>query len=331
MDFSQLIARKHSRWRRTITWMVAALLIVSAVYLMVGEVFITPFGELTSLHEQLITQLRLPRLLAAIAIGASLAVSGAVLQVLLGNVLAEPGVLGISGGASVMMVILLFFVPVLATPIGFMVAAVIGAMLFTFLIVTMTRALRLTTTRLLLVGVALGILASSVVTWAFYFSDDMSLRILMYWLMGSIGGASWYQHILTIVTLPVMIWLCCQGSMLDKLMMGETHAKQLGLDVEAIRWKLILAVSVLVGGAVALGGVISFVGLVVPHLLRLALGSENRYLVPISALAGATLLVFADIVARTALDAAELPLGVVTTTIGAPIFVWMLVKNHDAR
>ncbi|ROV59482.1 vitamin B12 ABC transporter permease BtuC [Vibrio ponticus] len=331
MEFSQLIARKNLRWRRTITWMVATLLIVSTVYLMVGEVFITPFSELTPLHEQLITQLRLPRLLAAIAIGASLAVSGAVLQVLLGNVLAEPGVLGISGGASVMMVILLFFFPMLATPIGFMVAAVVGAMLFTLLIVTMTRVLRLTTTRLLLVGVALGILASSVVTWAFYFSDDMSLRILMYWLMGSIGGASWYQHVLTLVTLPVMIWLCCQGSILDKLMMGETHAKQLGLDVEAIRWKLILAVSVLVGGAVALGGVISFVGLVVPHLLRLALGSENRYLIPISALAGATLLVFADIVARTALDAAELPLGVVTTTIGAPIFVWMLVKNHDAR
>lgn len=331
MDFTQLIARKNQRWQRTILWMLAALLIVSSVYLMVGELFINPFGELSSLQQQLITQLRLPRLLAALAIGASLAVSGAVLQVLLGNVLAEPGVLGISGGASVMMVILLFFFPLLATPVGFMVAAVAGAMLFTLLLVSLTKALRLTTTRLLLIGVALGILASSIVTWAFYFSDDMSLRILMYWLMGSIGGASWYQHVLTLVIVPVVIWLCCQGTILDKLMMGETHAKQLGLDVESIRWKLILAVSVLVGGAVALGGVISFVGLVVPHLLRLALGSENRYLLPISAIAGATLLAFADIIARTALDAAELPLGVVTTTLGAPIFVWMLVKNHDAR
>lgn len=331
MKFAQLIARKHLRWQRTIGWMVAALIVISAIYLMVGELFINPLGDLSTLEQQLITQLRLPRLLAAIAIGASLAVSGAVLQVLLGNVLAEPGVLGISGGASVMMVLLLFFLPAFATPLGYMIAAVIGAMLFTLILVAMTRAMRLTTTRLLLIGVALGILASSVVTWAFYFSDNMSLRTLMYWLMGSIGGASWYQHALTLMTLPVMIWLCCQGSTLDKLMMGETHAKQLGLDVESIRWKLILAVSVLVGGAVALGGVISFVGLVVPHLLRLALGSENRYLIPISALAGASLLAFADIVARTALDSAELPLGVVTTTIGAPIFVWMLVKNHDVR
>ncbi|MBA5762976.1 vitamin B12 ABC transporter permease BtuC [Vibrio sp. 404] len=331
MEFTQLIARKHLRWQRTIGWMVAALIMISGIYLMVGELFINPFGSLSALEQQLITQLRLPRLFAALAIGASLAVSGAVLQVLLGNVLAEPGVLGISGGASVMMVMLLFFLPALATPVGYMIAAVIGAMLFTLLLVTLTRVLRLTTTRLLLIGVALGILASSVVTWAFYFSDDMSLRILMYWLMGSIGGASWYQHVLTLFTLPVMIWLCCQGSLLDKLMMGETHAKQLGVDIESVRWKLILAVSILVGGAVALGGVISFVGLVVPHLLRLALGTENRYLIPISALAGASLLAFADIVARTALDSAELPLGVVTTTIGAPIFVWMLVKNHDAR
>lgn len=331
MEFTQLLARKHKRWQRTIGWVIFALIIISSLYLMVGELFINPLGSLSSLEQQLITQLRLPRLLAAIAIGASLAVSGAVLQVLLGNVLAEPGVLGISGGASVMMVLLLFFLPAFATPIGFMLAAILGALAFTLLLVIMTRALRLTTTRLLLVGVALGILAGAVVTWAFYFSDDLSLRILMYWLMGSIGGTSWYQHILTLVMIPVLIWLCCKGGLLDKLMMGETHAKQLGIDVESMRWKLILAVSVLVGCTVALGGVISFVGLVVPHLLRLALGSENRYLLPISALTGALLVVFADLIARTALSAGELPLGVVTTSIGAPIFIWMLVKNHDSR
>ncbi|KII75786.1 vitamin B12 ABC transporter permease BtuC [Vibrio renipiscarius] len=331
MEFTQLLVRKHKRWQQTIAWVAVSLVIISGIYLMVGELFINPFETLSSLEQQLIHQLRLPRLLSAVAIGASLAVSGAVLQVLLGNVLAEPGVLGISGGASVMMVLLLFFLPAYATPIGFMVSAVFGAMVFTLLLVVMTRALRLTTTRLLLVGVALGILSGAVVTWAFYFSDDLSLRILTYWLMGSIGGASWYQHVLTLVMIPVIIWLCCQGALLDKMMMGETHAKQLGIDVESVRWKLILGISILVGGAVALGGVISFVGLVVPHLLRLALGSENRYLLPISALSGAVLVVFADLIARTALDAAELPLGVVTTTIGAPIFIWMLVKNHDAH
>ncbi|WP_099609161.1 vitamin B12 ABC transporter permease BtuC [Vibrio coralliilyticus] len=331
MELSELLSRRHQRWKRYFIVILSALVLFSATHLMVGEVFIFPFSELSSLQQQLITQLRLPRLLAAIAIGASLAVSGAVLQVLLGNVLAEPGVLGISGGASVMMVIVLFFLPALATPIGFMIAAVIGALVFTLLLVSMAKIMRLTTTRLLLVGVALGILTGAIVTWAFYFSDDLSLRQLMYWLMGSIGGASWYHHVLTLTLVPVLAWLCMTGKTLDKLMMGELHAKQLGVDVEAVRWKLILAVSILVGGAVALGGVIGFIGLIVPHLLRLALGSENRYLLPISALSGAMLLVFADIIARVALESAELPLGVVTTTIGAPVFIWMLVKHHDSR
>ncbi|MFN3014421.1 vitamin B12 ABC transporter permease BtuC [Vibrio coralliilyticus] len=331
MELSELLSRRHQRWKRYFIVILSTLVLFSATHLMVGEVFISPFSELSSLQQQLITQLRLPRLLAAIAIGASLAVSGAVLQVLLGNVLAEPGVLGISGGASVMMVIVLFFLPALATPIGFMVAAVIGALVFTLLLVSMAKIMRLTTTRLLLVGVALGILTGAIVTWAFYFSDDLSLRQLMYWLMGSIGGASWYHHVLTLTLVPVLAWLCMKGKTLDKLMMGELHAKQLGVDVEAVRWKLILAVSILVGGAVALGGVIGFIGLIVPHLLRLALGSENRYLLPISALSGAMLLVFADIIARVALESAELPLGVVTTTIGAPVFIWMLVKHHDSR
>ncbi|NOH61492.1 vitamin B12 ABC transporter permease BtuC [Vibrio sp. RE88] len=331
MELSQLLSRRHQRWKRYFIVILSALVLFSATHLMVGEVFISPFSELSSLQQQLITQLRLPRLLAAIAIGASLAVSGAVLQVLLGNVLAEPGVLGISGGASVMMVIVLFFLPALATPVGFMIAAVIGALVFTLLLVSMAKVMRLTTTRLLLVGVALGILTGAIVTWAFYFSDDLSLRQLMYWLMGSIGGASWYHHVLTLALVPVLVWLCMKGKTLDKLMMGELHAKQLGVDVEAVRWKLILAVSILVGGAVALGGVIGFIGLIVPHLLRLALGSENRYLLPISALSGAMLLVFADIIARVALESAELPLGVVTTTIGAPVFIWMLVKHHDSR
>ncbi|WP_165311168.1 vitamin B12 ABC transporter permease BtuC [Vibrio ziniensis] len=331
MDFNQLMLHKQQRWKRAGYFLLAVLLFASAVYLMVGEIFISPLRSLDDLETRLVLDLRLPRLLAAMMIGAALAVSGATLQVLLGNVLAEPGIIGISGGASVAMVILLFFFPAIASPEAFMVSAIIGALLFTLLLVFVANAMRLTTTRLLLVGVALGILSGSVVTWAFYFSDELSLRQLMYWLMGSIGGASWYQHTLTLIALPIMIWLLFQGSVLDKLMLGETHAKQLGVDINKIRWKLIVAVSVLVGAAVALGGVIGFVGLVVPHLLRLALGSENRMLLPLSALCGALLMVLADMVARLALDSAELPLGVVTTTIGAPIFIWMLVKNHDSR
>ncbi|EJN6826154.1 vitamin B12 ABC transporter permease BtuC [Vibrio cidicii] len=330
MEFHQLIDHKQQRWQKTLILVALLLLLLSAIYLMVGEVFLSPFTSLSSFELKLLVDLRLPRLIAALAIGAALAVSGATLQVLLGNVLAEPGVLGISGGASLAMVIAMFFLPTMPTPSVFMISAILGALVFTLLLVGMARAMLLSTSRMLLVGVALGILSGAAVTWAFYFSDDLSLRQLMYWLMGSIGGASWHHHLVTLVLLPVLLWLCLQGKVLDKLMLGETHAAQLGLDVHKIRWQLILAVSVLIGCAVALGGIISFVGLVVPHLLRLAFGSENRFLLPLSALAGAALLVFSDIGARTLLDSAELPLGVLTTTIGAPVFIWMLLRSQDA-
>lgn len=331
MHFRQLIQHKQRRWYYASWLMVIALLLSSVVYAMVGEVWIWPFSSHSPLEQQLLVELRLPRLLAVILIGSALALSGATLQVLLGNVLAEPGILGISGGASVAMVVVLFFMPMLATPPIFMAAAVIGSLLFTLLLVLVAKARRLSTTRLLLVGVALGILSGAVVTWAFYFSDNLNLRQLMYWLMGSVSGVSWYQHGLSLFLLPVMFWLIFQGRKLDKLMLGEIHAKQLGIDVLALRWKLILAVSILVGVSVALGGVIGFVGLVVPHLLRLLLGSENRMLLPLSAVGGALLLVFADILARLLLEAAELPLGVVTTSLGAPIFIWMLIRNHDSN
>lgn len=330
IDLQALIDNKRRIWRYALVGILSLLIVISVVYLIIGAITINP---LTAGHfeQQLLWELRLPRLLCAMIIGAALAASGATLQVLLGNVLAEPGIIGISGGASVAMVVLMFFVPQFATPFGYMSSAMVGALVFTLLFTSIAKRLRLPTTKMLLVGVALGILCGAAVTWAFYFSDDLSLRQLMYWLMGSIGGATWAQLTIIVITLPTLVWLLCQGSLLDRLSMGEVHARQMGLNVHTIRLRLIFAIAVLVGSSVALGGVISFVGLVVPHLIRLTLGSTNRFLLPMSALLGAFMIVCADMVARIALDAAELPLGVVTTTIGAPIFIWMLLKQHDSR
>ncbi len=331
MNVNQLILNKQRRWKNCFILSAVLLFIFCLCYLSIGEVFISPFNYSEPLNHMLLLELRLPRMLAALAIGSALAISGASLQVLLGNSLAEPGVLGISGGASLAMVAVLFFLPGVPSPETSMLAAIAGSLVFTFLIVGLARSLKLSTPRLLLVGVALGILTGAVVTWAFYFSDDMNMRVLMYWLMGSISGTGWHQHTLTLFIIPIIFWICLQGGKLDKLMVGETHAKQLGVDIDKLRWRLILAVSLLVGMSVALGGIISFVGLVVPHLLRLFFGTENKYLLPMSAVTGAWLLVFSDILARILLDSAELPLGVVTTTIGAPFFIWMLLKNHDLR
>lgn len=328
MLLNDLLVRRQARWRIGFITAVIALVIASFLGLSVGEIFIWPWSAQTGLEQQLLIQLRLPRLLAAMAVGASLAASGAVLQVLLGNPLAEPGVLGISGGASLALVILLFVLPFAPTPILMMIAAMAGALLFTLVLVGLSRRKRVSTARLLLIGVALGILSGAAVTWAFYFSDDLNLRLLMYWLMGSVAGVSWQQLVLLLFILPVLLWLCLQGQKLDLLMLGEHQAKQLGLDVEASRWRLILVVSLLVGSSVALAGVIGFIGLVVPHLIRLALGTENRYLLPLSAICGALLLALADTLARVMLPAAELPVGVVITSLGAPVFIWMLMRSQ---
>ncbi|MDV5168501.1 vitamin B12 ABC transporter permease BtuC [Photobacterium rosenbergii] len=328
MLLNDLLVRRQARWRIGFVTAVIALIIASFLGLSVGEIFIWPWAAQTGLEQQLLIQLRLPRLLAAMAVGASLAVSGAVLQVLLGNPLAEPGVLGISGGASLALVILLFVLPFAPTPILMMLAAMAGALLFTLVLVGLSRRKRVSTARLLLIGVALGILSGAAVTWAFYFSDDLNLRLLMYWLMGSVAGVSWQQLVLLLFVLPVLLWLCLQGQKLDLLMLGEHQAKQLGLDVDASRWRLILVVSLLVGSSVALAGVIGFIGLVVPHLIRLALGTENRYLLPLSAICGALLLALADTLARVMLPAAELPVGVVITSLGAPVFIWMLMRSQ---
>lgn len=303
------------------------LLLSISIALFWGDLSFFDPNTSSDLASQVLLELRLPRVLTCLLIGAALAISGASLQVLLANPLAEAGMLGISGGASMAMVLTLFIFPNLFDGLGQFLPAIIGALGITFILVTSSHYFRLSTSRLLLIGVAFGIISGAVVTWAFYFSDNLNLRLLMYWLMGSVGSVTWQQLGLSVLMLPCMAFLILQSKKLDYLMLGEEGAKQLGVDVLRMRWQLILVISILVGFSVALAGVISFVGLVVPHFVRLWIGYENKYVLPFSAVLGAGLLVFSDVIARFALPSAELPLGVVTTTLGAPIFIWMLLKS----
>ncbi|MDU5687324.1 MAG: vitamin B12 ABC transporter permease BtuC, partial [Kluyvera cryocrescens] len=185
----------------------------------------------------------------------------------------------------------------------------------------------LSTSRLLLAGVALGIICSALMTWAVYFSTSFDLRQLMYWMMGGFGGVDWQQLWLMVALLPVMVWTCLQSKPLNLLALGETSARQLGVPIALWRKLLVMATGWLVGVSVALAGAIGFIGLVVPHMLRLCGLTDHRVLLPACALAGASTLLFADIVARLALSAAELPIGVVTATLGAPVFIWLLLKS----
>ncbi|MDP5253471.1 MULTISPECIES: vitamin B12 ABC transporter permease BtuC [unclassified Vibrio] len=330
-------AQRHRRRQRQFLCVISVLVLAMMyLYLASGEVWVSPFSVLhsqntTGLAETLLWEIRLPRLLSALLVGASLAVSGACLQVLLGNALAEPGVLGISGGASVLMVMVMLCFPQFNQPWALMMCAVLGALLFTLILLGISRRYRMSTSRLLLVGVALGILSSAGMTWGFYFSDQHSLRQLIYWLMGSLSGSSWSYLWVSLLMFPALCWLLCQGHALDQWTMGEQHARQLGLATDRLRWRLIIAVAVLVGGAVAIAGIVSFVGLIVPHLVRLLCGAQHRFVLLCSALGGALLVGLSDLGARTLLESAELPLGVVTTSLGAPVFIWMLMKHYDHR
>ncbi len=265
------------------------------------------------------------RTLAVLLVGAALALSGAVMQALFENPLAEPGLLGVSNGAGVGLIaaVLLGQGQLPGWALG--LCAIAGALIITLILLRFARR-HLSTSRLLLAGVALGIICSALMTWAIYFSTSFDLRQLMYWMMGGFGGVDWQQSWLMIALIPVLIWICCQSQPLNMLAL-ETSARQLGLPLWFWRNLLVIATGWMVGVSVAMAGAIGFIGLVIPHILRLCGLTDHRVLLPGCALAGAIALLLADVVARLTLASAELPIGVVTATLGAPVFIWLLLKS----
>ncbi|VEA65431.1 Vitamin B12 import system permease protein BtuC [Serratia plymuthica] len=324
--FSLLLQNQRTRDKRHL-WLLTLGVAVAFVFsLSAGDVWLWPSQWLSEPAQLFVWQLRLPRAMAVMLVGASLAVAGAVMQALFENPLAEPGLLGVANGAGVALVLTVLLGNGLL-PVALMsLSAIVGALIMTFLLLSFARRRRLTNARLLLVGVALGIVCSAVMTWAVYFSSSLDLRQLMYWMMGGFGGVDWRQKWLVLALLPVVLWLCCQGKALNFMVLGEIQARQLGLSLHLWRNLLVLAIGWLVGVSVALAGVIGFVGLVIPHMLRLSGLTNQRYLLPGCALAGGGVLLAADVVARITLLSAELPIGVVTATLGAPLFIWLLTR-----
>ncbi|WP_240775681.1 vitamin B12 ABC transporter permease BtuC [Nissabacter sp. SGAir0207] len=324
--FTQLLAQQRRHDARRLGLLSLLLLVGVVLSLSAGDSWIGPAHWWEPTSRLFVWQIRLPRALAVMLTGAALAMAGAVMQSLFENPLAEPGLLGVANGAGVALVLALF-IGQGALP-GWLVSlsAVAGALLVTFLLLMVARRRLLSNARLLLVGVALGIVGSAIMTWAVYFSTELDLRQLMYWMMGGFGGVDWQQGWLMLALVPVVLWLAGQGRALNLLALGAIPARQLGLDVALWRNLLVLAVGWLVGVSVALAGVIGFVGLVIPHILRLCGLTDQRRLLPGCALAGAGILLLADVLARVVLPAAELPIGVVTATLGTPVFIWLLVR-----
>ncbi|MEH2920820.1 vitamin B12 ABC transporter permease BtuC [Samsonia erythrinae] len=325
--YRQLKQRQRRRDRRSLTLLLAFLLLTLFISLCAGERWIWPTAWLDEAQQLFIWQLRLPRTLAVLLVGASLAMSGAVMQAVFDNPLAEPGLLGVANGAGVALVLTVLLGQGLLPVWTLSLSAIIGALLITFLLLHFARR-PISNPRLLLIGIALGIICSAVMTWAVYFSTSLDLRQLMYWMMGGFSGIDWRHGWLMLALLPLLLWLSRQGAVLNGLTLGEIQARQLGIPVYRWRTILVLIMGVLVGLSVALAGIIAFIGLVIPHMLRLCGLTDQRYLLTGCALAGGGVLLLADTVARVALSAAELPIGVVTATLGSPWFIWLLLRNR---
>lgn len=314
--------RQNIRWLLCLSVLMLLALLLS---LCAGEQWISPGDWFTPRGELFVWQIRLPRTLAVLLVGVALAISGAVMQALFENPLAEPGLLGVSNGAGVGLIAAVLLGQGQLPNWALGLCAIAGALIITLILLRFARR-HLSTSRLLLAGVALGIICSALMTWAIYFSTSVDLRQLMYWMMGGFGGVDWRQSWLMVALIPVLLWICCQSRPMNMLALGEISARQLGLPLWFWRNVLVAATGWMVGVSVALAGAIGFIGLVIPHILRLCGLTDHRVLLPGCALAGASALLLADIVARLALAAAELPIGVVTATLGAPVFIWLLLK-----
>ncbi|WP_020245588.1 vitamin B12 ABC transporter permease BtuC [Escherichia coli] len=314
--------RQNIRWLLCLSVLMLLALLLS---LCAGEQWILPGDGFSPRGELFVWQIRLPRTLAVLLVGAALAISGAVMQALFENPLAEPGLLGVSNGAGVGLIAAVLLGQGQLPNWALGLCAIAGALIITLILLRFARR-HLSTSRLLLAGVALGIICSALMTWAIYFSTSVDLRQLMYWMMGGFGGVDWRQSWLMVALIPVLLWICCQSRPMNMLALGEISARQLGLPLWFWRNVLVAATGWMVGVSVALAGAIGFIGLVIPHILRLCGLTDHRVLLPGCALAGASALLLADIVARLALAAAELPIGVVTATLGAPVFIWLLLK-----
>ncbi|WP_340608807.1 FecCD family ABC transporter permease [Xenorhabdus bharatensis] len=286
-------------------------------------------------HWQIWLNIRLPRILLAILVGSALAMSGAVMQGLFRNPLADSGLLGISSGAA-LTVALTIVVP-LSLPAGIalyahIIAAFIGSLLVSFLIFSLNKYNHGNMSKLLLAGIAINTLCASFIGVLSYISDDQQLRQFTIWMMGSLNQIEWPTLIIAAsIIIPVCLLTLSQSRKLNLLQLGDEEAHYLGINVQRTKFQLLLLSALLIGCAVALSGVIGFIGLVIPHLIRLRFGGDHSWLLPISALGGACLLLTADTLARTLVAPAEMPVGLITGLIGAPYFLWLILKPSGGR
>ncbi|KUP09436.1 ABC transporter permease [Bacillus coahuilensis p1.1.43] len=282
-------------------------------------------------HYHIIWDIRFPRVLLAAVVGAGLSICGVAIQALVRNSLADPYILGVSSGASVgaTLVILLGAFSVFGQ-YALSMAAFLGSLLSLFLVLLLSRVKgRMSTTRILLAGIAVSMILSAVTNYIVISAPrEEAIKNALYWMLGNLSGAKWiYLPIPSVVIGVGFIYLLLQYRNLNLLLMGEETAGSMGVDVERFRIVLVLIVSLMTGVLVAVSGSIGFVGLMIPHIARLLVGSNHIRVLPFSMLIGAIFLIWCDVVARIVLDPQELPIGIVTAICGGPFFIWLLRRG----
>lgn len=305
--------RQNIRWLLCLSVLMLLALLLS---LCAGEQWISPGDWFTPRGELFVWQIRLPRTLAVLLVGAALAISGAVMQALFENPLAEPGLLGVSNGAGVGLIAAVLLGQGQLPNWALGLCAIAGALIITLILLRFARR-HLSTSRLLLAGVALGIICSALMTWAIYFSTSVDLRQLMYWMMGGFGGVDWRQSWLMLALIPVLLWICCQSRPMNMLALGEISARQLGLPLWF--WRNVLVAATRLDGwrQCGAGGCYRLYWSGDPTYSPAVWFNRSSRITSRLRAGRASALLLADIVARLALAAAELPIGVVTATLGA--------------
>jgi iron complex transport system permease protein len=291
---------------------------------------------LTADSNDILLQLRLPRVLAAFAVGGLLALAGALLQLLLRNPLADPYVLGLSGGAAAGAMLFTVLMPVAWAAYSLQLGALCGAGLATLLLFILARGVLLRQVslastssgiKLILIGVMISSACGAVITLMLSLLPDQQLRSMVFWLMGDLESVEWIWPA-WLILLFSLVWAWRHATALNILAHGEVTAQLLGLPVRRLRIMILLVASVATAAAVTVAGAIGFIGLVVPHALRLVMGNNQHHLLPASVLVGGIALTLADLFARTIVAPLQLPVGVITALIGVPVFLILLVRSR---
>lgn len=310
---------------------------IQILAILLKPVGVDPGWAFSPMQEAVFWAIRLPRACLAVLAGTALAISGAALQGLFRNPLADPALIGVSNGAALGGVAAIVFgasftAAWFPSEYRLPVAAFAGGLAAVWLVNRLaTRDGRTDVPTMLLAGVAINAMAAAGIGAFVFASDDQQLRELNFWLLGSLGSITWDRLIpIAVLAVPGIVFLFAFARFLDAMLLGESEAMYLGFEVERTKKLIIVCAAVCTGATVSATGVIGFIGLVVPHVVRMIAGPGHKLLLPLSVMAGASLMLIADIVARTVVLPAELPIGIVTACVGGPFFIWLLTRQYGA-